>query len=185
VRNLRHELVHPAIPSSADIGRESELAKPRLDAEARTTPGGTAAIACDHPNFDSTKGTVTATDSQTTPPLFVDATAGDFREAASSPTVDAGSTTRRTGDRPAGRTARYPFLTCGVGGTTTISRTRRSPACVSITATRGTCVHARAPNRVSHRQRARPRSSPRAGRWCGRRRRQPAWRRRRAPRTSR
>jgi hypothetical protein len=31
--------------------------------------------------------------------------------------------------------------------------------------------------------RARPRSSPRAGRWCGRRRRQPAWRGRRAPRT--
>jgi hypothetical protein len=32
--------------------------------------------------------------------------------------------------------------------------------------------------------RARPRSSPTAGRWCGRRRRQPAWRGRRAPRTA-
>jgi hypothetical protein len=91
VRNLRHELVHPAIPSSADIGRESELAKPRLDAEARTTPGGTAAIACDHPNFDSTKGTVTATDSPTTPPLFVDATAGDFQPPASSTSLFAKS----------------------------------------------------------------------------------------------
>jgi hypothetical protein len=91
VRNLRHELVHPAIPSSADIGRESELAKPRLDAEARTTPGSTAAIACDPPNFDSTKGTVTATDSPTTPPLFVDATAGDFQPPASSTSLFAKS----------------------------------------------------------------------------------------------
>ena len=61
MRNLRHELVHPAIPSSADIGRESKLATPRLDAEARRTPSGIAAMACDHPNLDSTNETVTAT----------------------------------------------------------------------------------------------------------------------------
>ena len=61
MRNLRHELVHPAIPSSADTGRESKLATPRLDAEARRTPSGIAAMACDHPNLDSTNETVTAT----------------------------------------------------------------------------------------------------------------------------
>jgi hypothetical protein len=87
-----------------------------LDAEAAASAGGTAAIAFDHSNFDTSKGTVTATSSQTVLPIFVNAAAGDYREAATSPTVNGGindaanGTTDLLGD-PRSLPA---FLTCGV-----------------------------------------------------------------------
>ncbi|MBS1844716.1 MAG: hypothetical protein JST53_09895 [Actinobacteria bacterium] len=86
-----------------------------LDAEAGATPGGTAAIVFDHSNLDTSKGTVTATASQAAPPLFVNAAGGDYREAASSPTVDAGIDDPANGatDLAGNARALSAFLTCG------------------------------------------------------------------------
>jgi hypothetical protein len=86
-----------------------------FDAEAAATPGGTAAIAFDHSNLDTSKGPVTATAGQTAPPLFVNAAAGDYREAPSSPTVDAGINDPANGTTDlAGDPRALPvFLTCG------------------------------------------------------------------------
>lgn len=86
-----------------------------FDAEAGATPGGTAAIAFDHSNFDTSKGTVTATASQVAPPLFVNAAAGDYREAPSSPTINAGINDSANGTTDlAGNSRALPaFLTCG------------------------------------------------------------------------
>jgi hypothetical protein len=57
---------------------------------------GSGNIAVTNSNFDDPDATAPATISggpnQTTPPLFVDAAAGDYREAPGSPTIDAGST---------------------------------------------------------------------------------------------
>ncbi len=57
---------------------------------------GPANILVTNSNFDSAKpfveGTITGSPNQTTPPLFVNASGGDYREAAGSPTIDAGST---------------------------------------------------------------------------------------------
>lgn len=59
--------------------------------------GGTVSVSLDHSNYASVNAeggaAVTAPGSgtnQTAPPLFVDAGIGDFREAAGSPTIDAG-----------------------------------------------------------------------------------------------
>ena len=61
--------------------------------------GGTGKILVSNSNFDSTKSTpssklVDEGGNQAAPPLFVNAAAGDYREAAGSPTIDAGSTDR-------------------------------------------------------------------------------------------
>lgn len=86
-----------------------------FDAEAGATAGGTAAIAFDHSNLDTTKGLVTATASQIVPPLFVNAAAGDYREAQASPTVNAGINDPANGTTDlAGNPRALPaFLTCG------------------------------------------------------------------------
>lgn len=87
----------------------------KFDAEAGATAGGTAAIAFDHSNLDASKGTVTATASQTAPPLFVNAAGGDYREAASSPTVNGGIDDPANGatDLAGDPRALPAFLTCG------------------------------------------------------------------------
>jgi hypothetical protein len=59
-------------------------------ASAEATPGGKASIFLDHSNVATIAGTITATDNQTAPPLFVNPAAGDYREAAGSPTIDGG-----------------------------------------------------------------------------------------------
>lgn len=86
-----------------------------FDAEAAATPGGTAAIAFDHSNLDTSKGTITATAGQTAPPLFLNAAAGDYREAAGSPTVNAGVNDPANGPTDLlGNPRSLPaFLTCG------------------------------------------------------------------------
>jgi hypothetical protein len=52
-------------------------------------------------NFDSTKfepaSTISGASNQTTPPLFVNAAGGDYREAAGSPTIDAGAADAQIG----------------------------------------------------------------------------------------
>lgn len=59
--------------------------------------GGSATIAFDHSNLDSSEGSVTSTNGQTVPPLFVSAAAGDFHQAIGSPTIDAGLTDAANG----------------------------------------------------------------------------------------
>lgn len=59
--------------------------------------GGTGKILVSNSNFDSTKSTpssklVDEGSNQTAPPVFINAAGGDYREAAGSPTIDAGST---------------------------------------------------------------------------------------------
>jgi hypothetical protein len=69
------------------------------DLEARQSLDGPGKIVASNSNFDTVKeqGTgmvVDAGGNQTPAPLFVDAANGDYREAAGSPTIDAGSTDR-------------------------------------------------------------------------------------------
>jgi hypothetical protein len=69
----------------------------QYDLRASEGPEGPGKIVVSHSNFDSAKGEGAATitnagGNQTAPPLFSDAASGDFREAAGSPTIDAGTT---------------------------------------------------------------------------------------------
>ena len=64
--------------------------------DLRTEDGnGTGRIAVSNSNFDlikeETPGAIGGAGNQTAPPLFVNAAAGDYREAPGSPTIDAGS----------------------------------------------------------------------------------------------
>jgi hypothetical protein len=66
-----------------------------FDLKAQKGPFGAGKIFVSNSNFDSTKTDVGATivglgGNQTAAPLFVDAANGDYREAAGSPTIDAG-----------------------------------------------------------------------------------------------
>jgi hypothetical protein len=66
-----------------------------FDLRAESSANGPGAIQVSNSNFDSTSATGAASISgpanQSAPPAFVDAAAGDFREAPGSPTIDAGS----------------------------------------------------------------------------------------------
>ncbi len=67
------------------------------DIQTAATLPATAVVNTDHSNFvsDDTTGSgadVTATSKKTTPPVFVNAAGGDFREARTSPTIDFGVT---------------------------------------------------------------------------------------------
>jgi hypothetical protein len=66
-----------------------------FDLRADNSVNGPGVIAVSNSNFDSVSGTGAATISgsanQLAPPVFVDAAAGDYREAPGSPTIDAGS----------------------------------------------------------------------------------------------
>ena len=66
------------------------IADAATDANAGGTAGSTGTISFDHSNLDTMTGAVSATNSQTTPPLFVNAAAGDYHEALGSPTIDTG-----------------------------------------------------------------------------------------------
>lgn len=72
--------------NSIASGEEADLA-------TRPNPWGPASIAVSNSNFDlanAESGTISGEANQSTPPLFADAAAGDYREAPGSPTIDAG-----------------------------------------------------------------------------------------------
>jgi hypothetical protein len=75
--------------------RNSIAAGPGPDITATSTLLGPGNVVVASSNFDKAVATGTATifdagGNQTTPPLFVNAAGGDYREAAGSPTIDAG-----------------------------------------------------------------------------------------------
>jgi hypothetical protein len=74
------------------INPTNVIADAAIDASAGATPEASGVINFDHSNLDTMTGSVTSTNGQTAPPQFVNAAAGDFRELATSPTVDAGAT---------------------------------------------------------------------------------------------
>ncbi len=67
-----------------------------VETDLRASSGSSTKIVVESSNFETSKGTaesiVDKGGNQTTPPLFVDAANGDYREAAGSPTIDAGVT---------------------------------------------------------------------------------------------
>jgi hypothetical protein len=84
--------------ASPTVQATNVIARGTPDVKAATSSGGTATVQLDHSNY----ATVNAADAgatitppgtnggQTAPPLFANATAGDFQELAGSPTIDAG-----------------------------------------------------------------------------------------------
>ncbi|HET7573743.1 MAG TPA: hypothetical protein VFJ99_01370 [Solirubrobacterales bacterium] len=78
--------------ATARIDALNTIASGETDASAAATSGGAAAIAFDHSNLDKFSDNVSSTNGQTALPLFVDAAAGDYREASGSPTIAAGLT---------------------------------------------------------------------------------------------
>ncbi len=76
--------------ATVTIDATNVIAQGATDASAGGTAGSTGQIAFDHSNFDSSSGPVSSTEGQSTPPVFVDPEAGDYREALRSPTIDAG-----------------------------------------------------------------------------------------------
>ena len=66
------------------------IADAATDANAGGTAGSTGSISFNYSNLDTMTGAVSATNSQTSPPLFVNAAAGNYHEASDSPTIDAG-----------------------------------------------------------------------------------------------
>ncbi len=66
------------------------------DLQALPGPFGTGHIVVTNSNFDkpvaTSSATITGGPNQSAPPLFVNAAAGDYREAPNSPTIDAGTT---------------------------------------------------------------------------------------------
>lgn len=77
-------------PTTVAIHAVNVIANAETDASAGANGGSTGVIGFDHSNLDTMTGGVTASESQTAPPAFVDAAASNFREAAGSPTIDAG-----------------------------------------------------------------------------------------------
>jgi hypothetical protein len=75
--------------------RNSIVSGAMADLVAAKGAGGPGNIVVTNSNFDSSAAespaTLTGAANQTAPPLFVDAAAGDYREAPGSPTIDAGS----------------------------------------------------------------------------------------------
>ncbi len=67
----------------------------QLDLQASSGPFGPGNITVNHSNFDEEEATgsakITGSDNQTAPPVFVDSAAGNYRQAAGSPTIDAGT----------------------------------------------------------------------------------------------
>ena len=83
--------VYVTLPATTvAIHATNVIADGATDANAGGTAGSTGSISFDHSNLDSMTGAVSTTDSQSTPPLFVNATAGNYHEAPGSPTIDAG-----------------------------------------------------------------------------------------------
>jgi hypothetical protein len=84
-------------PGSYTLNMSNVIAQgSAYDLRALPGPEGPGHIVASNSNFDTSiasgSATITGGNNQTTPPLFVSAAAGDFRPAAGSPTIDAGST---------------------------------------------------------------------------------------------
>src|SRR6185312_3499248 len=76
-------------PVAPKIEATDVIAIAEIAAEARDNSGSTTSIAFDHSDLQGKSiGTVTSTDAQTAAPKFVDAGAGNYREASGSPTID-------------------------------------------------------------------------------------------------
>ena len=83
--------VYVTLPATTvTIHATNVIADAATDANAGGTAGSTGSISFDHSNLDTMTGAVSATNSQTTPPLFVSAATGNYHEASNSPTIDAG-----------------------------------------------------------------------------------------------
>lgn len=85
------------IPGTMTLDLKNAIASGESsDLAANGFGGGTATMIATNSNFDSVKpigeSTITGSPNQAAAPLFVNAAAGDYREAAGSPTIDAGST---------------------------------------------------------------------------------------------
>jgi hypothetical protein len=85
------------IPGSYTLDLRNVIASgTTFDLNAIPSVDGPGNIVVSRSNFDVGNATgaakITASDNQTTPPQFVNASAGDYRPAAGSPTIDAGST---------------------------------------------------------------------------------------------
>jgi hypothetical protein len=83
--------VYVTAPSTiVTIYAANVIAQGATDASAGATSGSTGLIAFDHSNLDTMSGPVTSSNGQTAQPAFVDAGAGNYREAAGSPMIDSG-----------------------------------------------------------------------------------------------
>jgi hypothetical protein len=76
----------------ARIDATNVIADAQLDISALASPGSSSSINLFNSNFSSGEGTVSGVGNQVVPPRFVNPGAGDFRQAAGSPTVDSGLT---------------------------------------------------------------------------------------------
>ena len=77
---------------NARIDATNVIADAQVDISALATPGSNSVINLFNSNFSSGEGSVSGVGNQILPPRFVNAGAGDFRQAAGSPTVDGGLT---------------------------------------------------------------------------------------------
>jgi hypothetical protein len=80
---------------SASIDAVNVIADAGIDLSASADPASTSAINLFNSNFnsgDAAGGTIGGSGNQILPPQFVNAAAGDFRQGAGSPTIDAGLT---------------------------------------------------------------------------------------------
>ncbi len=103
--------------ATVTIEATNTIADAEIDALAEATKSGSVGtIVFDHSNFDTSKGNVSASASQTTPPVFVNAAAGDYGEAAGSPTINGGVNSEADGvtDLLGNPRALPAFLGCGV-----------------------------------------------------------------------
>ncbi len=83
------------VPGSYTLDLKNSIASGESsDLVARPSTGGPGNIVVTNSNYDVAQpeapGTITGDSNQTAPPVFVDAANGDYREAAGSPTIDAG-----------------------------------------------------------------------------------------------
>jgi hypothetical protein len=81
-------------PGSHTLTLTNSIARGASDLRTEDGSGGPGRIAVSNSNFDvvneETVGAIGGSANQSAPPLFLDAAAGDYREAAGSPTIDAG-----------------------------------------------------------------------------------------------
>jgi hypothetical protein len=91
---VRSTYTLPFFGGSYDLAIRNTIASGSTDIETAGNGFGTGTATASHSNFDTTKEAAAKfTDgggNQIAPPLFVNAAAGDYREAAGSPTIDAG-----------------------------------------------------------------------------------------------
>jgi hypothetical protein len=76
----------------ARVDATNVIADAGVDISALASPGSSSMINLFNSNFSSGEGSVSGVGNQVVPPQFVNAAAGDFRQAAGSPTIDAGLT---------------------------------------------------------------------------------------------